>query len=121
MLVEIDDEFGDDEAERDIAANPLGDLLRELREEIGRPEPIAEQLRDHDALRVIFVLGEGLRLEGLVVEIAGQDEGTILRHLIPGEPEEEVLGFEIADLQGAVSLGTEAGATAGERQLRFRQ
>lgn len=69
----------------------------------------------------MFVLGDGLRLECVVVEIAGQDEGTILRYIIPGEPEEGLLGLEIADLQGAVGFGTEAGATAGERQFRFGQ
>ncbi len=121
MLVEIGDELGDDETGRDVAANDLGGLLRELREEFRRPKPVAEQFRDQATLRVMLVLGDGARLECLAVEVAGQDEGAILLYLVPGEAEEGMLGLKVADLQGAVGIGTEVGATAGEYPLRFGQ
>lgn len=66
-------------------------------------------------------VGDDPQLEGLAVEIARQDEGAIFPHLVPGESEEGVLGLEIADLQGAVDLGAEAGATVGQGQFRFVQ
>ena len=104
VLVEISDQLGDDEADGDIAANDLDQLLLELREERCRPEPIVEQLGDHRALRVMLVLGDGQRFEGAVAEIARQDEGTIRLHLVPGEAEEGMLGLEIADLQDTIDL-----------------
>ncbi len=119
MLVEIGDKLGDDEADRDIAANDLNELLLELRKECCRPEPIVEQLGDHRPLRVVLVLGDGLRLEGSVAEIACQDEGTIRLHLVPGEAEEGMLGLEIADLQNTIDLCVQTGTRAGEGQLCF--
>ena len=88
-------------------------------EEVRRPDPIAEKLCDQGALHVVLILGDGMWLERLAVEIAGQDEGTIVLCVVPGKAEEGVLGFEIADLQDAVDLCVQAGTTAGERQLRF--
>ena len=69
----------------------------------------------------MFVLGDGVRLERLIVEIAGQDEGAIVLRVVPSKAEEGVLGLEVADLQSAVSFGVQAGTAAGERQFRLGQ
>jgi len=76
----------------------LGGLLGELREQFRRPQAVAEQLRDHCALDIVFVFGNGLTVEQLIFEIAGQDEGAILLCIVPGEAEEGMLGLEVADL-----------------------
>jgi hypothetical protein len=65
------------------------------------------------------MLADGVRLERLAVEIAGQDEGAIVLRVFPGEAEEGLLGLEVADLQSAVGLSVETVTAAGERQLRF--
>jgi hypothetical protein len=75
-----------------------GDEFGELREERRRPQAVAEQRRDHCALDIVFVSGNGLTLKHLISEIAGQDERTILLCILPAEAEERVLGFEVADL-----------------------
>ena len=46
LCVERGDELGDEESGSGIPADHLGELLRKGREELGRPEPIHEQLRD---------------------------------------------------------------------------
>lgn len=117
VFVEMGDPLRDDEADRDITADDLDELLLELRKECCRPEPIVEQLRDHRALRIVLVLGDGLRLEGSVAEIARQDEGTIRLHFVSGEAEEGTLGLEIADLQNAIDLRMQTGTGAGQGQL----
>ena len=67
------------------------------------------------------MLGDRVRLERLIVEIASQDEGAIVRRVVPSKAEEGMLGFEVADLQSAVSLGMQTRTTAGERQFRLGQ
>ena len=42
VLVEVGDQLGDDEAGRDVAANDLRGLLHKRRQELRRPEPVAE-------------------------------------------------------------------------------
>ena len=69
----------------------------------------------------MFVLGDRLALEWLSLEITAQHESAIVFDLVPVETEEGVLGFEIADLQGAIYLGGYAGPAAGERQFGFGQ
>src|SRR5450755_602806 len=86
-------------------------------EKVRYPQAVAEQLRDHGALRVAFVLGDGLCLEVLLVEIAGQDEAAILPHVIPGEMKEGMFGLEVADLQGTVHPSMETGTTGSEQHL----
>jgi hypothetical protein len=121
VLVEIGDELGDDEAGRDVAANDLRGLLHELRQEVRRPEPVAEPLGNQNALSEAFMFGDGVRLERLADEVAGQDEGAIVLDIAPGEVEESVLGLEVANLQDAVDPRVQAGTAAGERQFRFGQ
>ena len=42
VLVEVSDQLGDDEAGRDVTASDLRGLLHERRQELRRPEPVAE-------------------------------------------------------------------------------
>jgi hypothetical protein len=42
VLVEVSDQLGDDEAGRDVTANDLRGLLHERRQELRRPESVAE-------------------------------------------------------------------------------
>ena len=121
MLVEVGDQLGDDEAGRDVAANGLRGLLHKLRQEVRRPEPVAEPLGNQNALSEAFMFGDGVRLERLADEVAGQDEGAIVLDIAPGEVEESMLGLEVADLQGAIDLGVKAGTTTGKGQFRFAQ
>jgi len=76
-------------------------------------------LGDERALRVVLMPGDGARLESFIGEVATEDEGKIVAHVLPGEAEERLLGLEIADLQHAPDLVVQAGAPAGERQLRL--
>src|SRR5271165_6990916 len=121
VLVEVGDQLGDDEAGRDVAANDLRGLLHEQRQEVRRPEPVAEPLGNQNALSEAFMFGDGVRLERLADEVAGQDEGAIVLDIAPGEVEESALGLEVADLQDTVDLRVQAGTAAGERQFRFGQ
>lgn len=65
------------------------------------------------------MLRDGARLEDLAIEIASQNEGTIVLRIVPSKTKEGVLGFEIANLQDAVNLCVQIRATTGECQLRF--
>ena len=121
VLVEVDDKFRDDEARRDVAAHDLRSLLFELREKLAGPEPVVEQPGDQGALRIVLVLGDGARLEGLAGKVAAEHEGVIVLGLVPGEAKEGLLGLEVADLQRAPRLGLQPGAAAGESQLRLGQ
>jgi hypothetical protein len=67
------------------------------------------------------MFGDGVRLERLADEVAGQDEGAIVLDIAPGEVEESVLGLEVANLQDAVDPRVQTGTAAGERQFRFGQ
>ena len=120
-FVKPGDEFGDDEPRCDIAPHNLGGLLCELREEVRGPEAVAEQRRDHCALGIVFVFGNGLTMKRLIFEIAGQDECIILLCIVPAEAEESVLGLEVTDLQRTPDLGVEAGAAGSESQFRSGQ
>ena len=111
VFVEVGDQLGDDEAGCDVAPNDMGGLFRELREKVRRPQSIAEQLRDPGTLGVMFVPGDGMRLECLSVEIAVQYKDGIVLDIVPGKAEESALGFEVADLKGAVDVGVQAGTT----------
>src|ERR1039457_4822 len=62
-----------------------------------------------------------MRFKCKAVEIAAQDKDTIVLDIIPNEAEEGMFGLEVADLQGAIDLGMEAGTTTGERQFRLAQ
>ena len=56
----------------------------------------------------MLVLSDGVRLERLIIEIAGQDESAIVLRVVPSKAEEGVLGLEVADLQDAVDLRLQA-------------
>ncbi|MGY4315305.1 hypothetical protein ACVWW1_004632 [Bradyrhizobium sp. JR3.5] len=93
MLIEPANQLGGDESLRHVAPNDLRSLLRELRQEVGRPRPVAEQRSDSLALGVVFVLGDQLALERIAVEIATEHEGAILLDLVPVKAKEGMLGF----------------------------
>ena len=81
----------------------------------------AEPLGNQNALSEAFMFGDGVRLERLADEVAGQDEGAIVLDIAPSEVEESVLGLEVANLKDAVDPRVQAGTAAGERQFRFGQ
>ncbi|KPY09681.1 hypothetical protein ALO61_200150 [Pseudomonas savastanoi pv. nerii] len=105
VLVEPDDQLGGHEPWRHVTPCGLRGLLPKLRQEVGRPKPIAEQLGDPFALGVMLMFGDRLALERLAVEIAAQHESAIVLDLVPVEAEEGMLGLEVTDLQKAVDLG----------------
>lgn len=90
MLVEPDDQLGGDEHWHHIAPYGLG----ELRQKLGRPRSVAQQIGNPLALGVVLVLGDWFVLEGLAVKVAAQHEGTIVLDLVPVEAEENVLGLK---------------------------
>ena len=119
VLTQVGGELGDDEAGRDVAARDLFGLLDEVFDELAGPQAVAEMLGDERALRVVLVPRDGVWFEGLTGEVAAEDEGEIVGHILPGEAEEGLLGLEVADLQHAPDLVVQAGAGAGQGQLRL--
>ena len=117
--VEVGDELGGNEARRDVAASDLLGLLHEVFGELAGPQAISEQLSDQGTLGVVLVPGDGARLECLAGEVAAGHEGEIGGDVLPGKAEERLLGLEVADLQEAPDLVVQAGAAAGQRELRL--
>jgi hypothetical protein len=94
VLVEPDDQLGGDEPRHHVAPHGLRGLLRELRQELGRPRPVAEQIGNPLALGVVLVLGDWLVLEGLAVEVAAQHEGAIVLDLTPSKRKKACLALK---------------------------
>lgn len=80
-----------------------------MRQEVGRPQPVAKQPGDPLVLDVVLMLSDLLALKSLAVEIATQHKSVIILDLVPVEAEEGMLNLEITDLQDAIDLGMEAG------------
>lgn len=121
MFVEPDNQIGGHKPRR---PNPLcgqRGLLSKLRQQVGLPQLVAEQLGNPLALLVVLMLVDKLALERLVVKVVVQYDGSIIIDLVPIEAEERLLGLEVADLRYATELNMQARPTAGKRQYGFRQ
>lgn len=93
MLVEPDNQLGGHESRRHVAPHDLCDLLPKLQQEIGRPQPVAEELGDTLALGVMLMFGDRLALERFAVEIAAPHESAIVFDIVPVEAEEGLLAW----------------------------
>jgi len=103
----------------DIAPRDQGSVVGETREEVCRPKPVAEEIRNPGSLRVTLVRGDHAQRARLAWEIPRQHEGAIVFHVVAGEGEEGMFGLEVADLHGTVDVREEPRPAAGKGKFRL--